>query len=64
MAYDYIKQHYGVPVKVGGRVTMRDNGRTGVVVRKRCYTHYVFVRFDGARRNVPVHPLDLDYGVE
>jgi hypothetical protein len=64
MAYEYVKQYYGVPVEVGQRVTMKDKlrtVRTGVVVGKRSYDHYVHVRFDGQKFDVPVHPFDLIY---
>ena len=63
MAYEYVKQHYGVPAEPGTRVSMKGRRptETGVIVRKRCYDHYVHVRFDGQRFDVPVHPLDLEY---
>jgi len=67
MAYEYVKQYYGVPVEVGQRVRMKDKHcsvRDGVVVGKRTYDHYVHVRFDGRKFSVPVHPLDLDYAPE
>jgi hypothetical protein len=62
MAYEYVKQYYGVPVEIGQRVSME--GRRleyGTVVRKRAYDQYVHVRFDGQKFDVPVHPLDLKY---
>jgi hypothetical protein len=64
MAYEYVKQAYGVYVEVGQRVTMKDSHRsirTGTVVGKRGYDQYVHVRFDGQKHDVPVHPLDLEY---
>jgi hypothetical protein len=65
MAYEYVKQYYGVPVEVGQRVTMKDTHRvvrTGTVVKKRVYDQYVHVRFDGNKCDSPMHPLDLEYG--
>jgi len=62
MAYEYVKQYYGVPVEIGQRVSME--GRRpeyGTVIRKRSYDCYVHVRFDGQKFDVPVHPLDLKY---
>ena len=62
MAYEYVKQHYGVPVEIGQRVSMEGH-RTewGTVARKRSYDMYVHVRFDGQKFDLPVHPLDLKY---
>ena len=65
MAYEYVKQTYGVPVEVGQRVTMKhiiSKEKTGTVVAKRGYDGYVHVRFDGQKHDVPVHPFDLEYG--
>ena len=67
MAYEYVKQYYGVPVEVGQRVTFSEVGcarKDGVVVRKRHYDNYVHVRFDGQKHDVPCHPLSLEYHTE
>lgn len=64
MAYEYVKQYYGVPVEVGQRVTMKDSGKIGTVKGKRTYDQYVHVVFDGQNFDVPVHPLDLEYVVQ
>ena len=62
--YAYVKNYYGVPANIGARVKMSGRRPTeeGVIVRKRQYDHYVHVRFDGQSFDVPVHPLELDYG--
>lgn len=62
MAYEYVKQYYGVNPEPGMRVTMKDSGKQGTVARKRSYDHYVHVKFDGSNFDVPCHPLDLQYG--
>lgn len=64
--YAYVKRFYGVNPRIGGRVVMiggpaKDRAKTGVIVRKRAYDHYVHVKFDGSKFDVPVHPLDLTY---
>lgn len=62
MAYEYVKQYYGVPVEIGQRVSMEGHRpEHGTVVRKRAYDMYVHVRFDGQKFDAPVHPLDLKY---
>ena len=64
MAYEYVKQMYGVLPEVGTRVTFAEEGserKQGVVVGKRHYDHYVHVRFDGTDHDVPCHPLSLEY---
>jgi hypothetical protein len=66
MAYEYVKQMYGVPVEVGQRVEFIEGGQRGkfgTVVRKRNYDHYVHVRFDGFKHDVPCHPTSLNYGI-
>lgn len=62
--YAYVKQYYGVDPVIGARVTMKDDGRIGVIVAKRSYDQYVHVRFDGKKFDSPVHPLDLIYSCE
>ncbi len=59
MAYEYVKQYYGVKVEPGDRVRMGE--KEGTVARKRAYDHYVHVKFDGTKFDVPVHPMDLLY---
>lgn len=62
MAYEYVKQAYGVNPVVGMRVTSEDGKHSGVIARKRSYNHYVYVHMDGRKgRSVPCHPLDLIY---
>ena len=54
----------GVNPEVGMRVTFNEKGCTrkdGVIVEKRQYDHYVHVRFDGKKFDVPCHPLSLEY---
>lgn len=62
MSYEYVKSYYGVKPEPGMRVKMKGDDRCGTVVRRRSYDHYVYVKFDGAKFGVPVHPLDLVYG--
>jgi hypothetical protein len=67
MSYEYVKEYYGVKPEVGMRVTFNEQGcakKDGVVVGKRNYDHYVHVRFDGAKFDVPCHPLSLEYHAE
>lgn len=59
--YAYVKQYYGVNPIIGARVSMKDSGKSGVIVRKQSYDHYVHVKFDGRNFDVPVHPEDLNY---
>ena len=64
MAYEYVKEHYGVNPEVGMRVTFNEKGcarKEGVIVGKRVYDHYVHVRFDGSKFDVPCHPKSLEY---
>ncbi len=59
--YAYVKQFYGVNPVIGARVTTQDGKKSGVIVRKQSYDHYVHVKFDGTKFDVPVHPMDLRY---
>lgn len=43
------------------RVTSEDGKHCGVIVRKRSYSHYVYVRVDGYKYAKAFHPLDLIY---
>lgn len=58
-AYKYVNRTYGTNFKPGMKVFIEYNGQSGTVTRKRHYTHYVFVRIDGAKLARPYHPLDL-----
>lgn len=58
--YEYVKSNYGVNPVIGQRVTMGE--KSGVIVAKRSYDHYVHVKFDGRNFDVRVHPMELDYG--
>lgn len=53
----YVRNHYGVPARVGMRVRLAD-GKEGVICRSATDQHYIHVRFDGARHTVPCHPTD------
>lgn len=63
MAYEYVKQYYGVNPEVGMRVESEDGKHRGVIVARRSYDHYVHVRIDGQKHDSPFHPLDLKYNV-
>jgi hypothetical protein len=63
MAYEYVKQYYGVNPEVGARVTSKNGTKAGVIVGKRSYDHYVHVRLDGMKHDVPFHPMDLIYAL-
>lgn len=54
--YEYVRNYYGVPARVGTRV--RHGNREGVLVRKRTALHYIHIRFDGTKHPVPAHPTD------
>lgn len=53
---EYVRKHYGVPARVGGKV--RAGKKLGVIV---CGTNYVFVRLNGEKHALPYHPEDLEY---
>jgi hypothetical protein len=63
--YAYVRRFYGVNPVIGTRVALWVDGqqstKQGVIVRKRAYDHYVHVKFDGQKFDVPVHPLELLY---
>lgn len=59
LPYAYVNRAYGLNVKPGMRV--RALGKLGTVARKKCYDHYVYIKFEGTKFDVPVHPNDLDY---
>lgn len=60
-AYEYVNRYYGLQVRPGMRVTTEDGKKSGFVMRKRGYDHYVHVKFDGSKFDVPCHPMDLKY---
>lgn len=62
--YDYIRRAYEVPVSVGDRVSIKDegpnwNGREGTVVYPGQSTAYVKVVMDGEQRISNFHPLSV-----
>ena len=59
--YAYVKSYYGVNPVIGQRVTTKDSKKSGVIVRKQSYDHYVHVKFDGSTFDVPCHPEELIY---
>jgi len=65
MSMGYIRRYYGVPAKRGGRVAWKTSKgvRHGTITRA---TAYVYVRFDGERQSVPLHPRGngLEYEAE
>lgn len=61
MSFDYVNATYNVKAKRGKRAELRFSDgsvRVGTITRA---THYVYVRFDGQKHSVPVHPTDLHY---
>ena len=59
--YAYVRQYYGVNPVPGERVRFEHDGREGVIARRQAYDQYVWVKFDGSKHAVPVHPTDLTY---
>ena len=57
MSFDYIRKYYGVPAKRGGRVAWdtKKGTRTGKIVSA---TAYVYILFDDAKHQVPLHPKE------
>ncbi|KQQ12444.1 hypothetical protein ASF56_04570 [Methylobacterium sp. Leaf122] len=60
-AYDYIRRSYGLDVKHGDRIEIRDecasvNGRQGHVVHPSGHAHYVHVVLDGDDHEGLYHP--------
>lgn len=58
MSMDYVRKHYGVPAKRGGRVELTEaNGvkRMGTITMA---THYVFIKRDGDKFARNYHPTD------
>jgi len=58
MSMGYIRRHYGVPAKRGGRVAWDTpkGTRTGTIVSA---TAYVYILFDDAKHRVPLHPKEV-----
>lgn len=58
MSMDYIRRAYGVPAKRGGRVAWDTSKgtRTGTIMS--ATTQYVYIRFDGDRHSLPLHPCE------
>lgn len=57
MTAEYVRSRYHVPAKRGMRV--RVQGREGTITR---LTHYIWVRFDGAKHSDPCHPTwEVEY---
>lgn len=61
MAYEYVKQAYGVNPEIGARVRHNEIDKHGVIVRRKSYDQYVYVKFDGEKFAKPCHPTALDY---
>ena len=61
MAYEYVKQAYGVNPVIGSRVRHSVIDKYGVIVARKSYNHYVYVKFDGEKHAKPCHPKELDY---
>lgn len=60
MAYNYIKQRYGLTFEVGDRVRHTITKMPGTVRREnKSASHYVQVRFDGRRTVNSCHPQEL-----
>nr|WP_294550059.1 hypothetical protein [uncultured Rhodopila sp.] len=60
MAYNYIRNAFGVNPRVGQRITR--HGQAGVIVHTDADPMYLLVRFDGAALEVHVHPTwGIDY---
>jgi hypothetical protein len=62
MAYEYVKQAYGVNPIIGDTVKHKETGNRGVIVARKSYDNYVYVRFEGVKYALPCHPEALDYG--
>jgi hypothetical protein len=61
MAYEYVKQAYGVNPVPGQRVRHNEIDKHGVIARRKSYDNYVYVKFDGEEFAKPCHPCALDY---
>lgn len=61
MAYDYIRNYYGIGFNVGERVKHRVLQKNGNVTREdKGNSHYVMVKMDGRKHSVPCHPEELE----
>lgn len=54
VAYNYIRQAYGVEFKPGERIAM--DGKPGTVIRAQGDPQYLSVRFDGQKHVSYAHP--------
>lgn len=62
MAYEYIKQTYGVSPEVGRVVYHTVTKAYGVIKREsKSASHYVQVQFEGDNHALPCHPTELQY---
>lgn len=61
--YEYVRRTYGVEVRTGQRVTVRDcgafDGKLGTVTYPGSTASRVHVLFDHLRHDVQVHPADV-----
>jgi hypothetical protein len=53
MSMDYVRNYYHVPAKRGGRIRFDYDGKKGTITRA---TAHIWVRFDGCKWSVPLHP--------
>ena len=61
MAYEYVKQAYGVDPKIGQRVRHTEINKHGNIAARKSYDQYVYVKFDGENFSKPCHPTALEY---
>ncbi len=62
MSYEYIKSTYGVspePGRVGYHTVTKQWGV--IKPMSKSAQHYVQVRFEGIKHNLPCHPSELQY---
>lgn len=59
MSFEYIRGYYKVPARRGGKVeyATKDVVKVGTITGA---DQYVYVRFDGVKHSVPIHPTDPD----
>lgn len=63
--YDYVRRNYGVDVRPGQRVRLKNegptfNGREGLVIYPGRSTAMIHLVLDGASNSTIVHPLDVE----
>jgi len=58
MSMEFVRNHYKVPAKRGGRV--KYDGRLGTI---KSATYQIKVQFDGSKGTFPIHPTheNLEY---